>query len=361
MKTQVSRAIAVVLSTLTVSIFVLSLTSTAASAHGIGGAGPTNSKTIIKSIKPSTNSFDIVPIENGEKVKLTRTSNEDIIVLGVDKEPYILINEKGTFINEKSATRIINRSMDSSLTQEEENREYAKTSADPKQEPKWIKESSSQTYRWHDHRSHYMGSIPDDVSNLGTSSLPIMTGSGKHLVSLEFVTTDAVNSTPYLVVLIILSTIIVGSVRFKTISTFLSSRVFLTTSTVLLSIFSIIHISGYIRFSDTSIMQSLIASLYGIIFTIFCFVLSVKLFKDRTQNWNGWLSKHSPILCGTGFLGITAGSLIEYEVFTYRYLSSSLNQTFVRTLVLLVAVLSLNILVYGLRFIKTNSQEQLAN
>src|SRR5690606_8421557 len=105
-----------------------------------------------------------------ERVELTRTNNADVVVLGVDNEPYILINEKGVFENAKSATRLINQSTSKGYSKSSL-KEFYETSDDPEQPPSWKKVSSSQSYRWHDHRAHYMGTIPSGAIDLGTSSL----------------------------------------------------------------------------------------------------------------------------------------------------------------------------------------------
>lgn len=332
---------------------VLSASAIPASAHGIGGIGPTDSETVITSIKPPTNAFAINPIENGQKMQLTRTGNKDIVVLGVDSEPYILINSKGTFLNEKSATRIINRSTNSTVPVSESNEEFSKTSGDPRTTPKWIKQSSKQTYKWHDHRAHYMGTVPNGVTELGTSSFPILSGDSVHTINVKFVTTKKVNTTPYIGVGITLTLIIVSSLKIKKIANVLWSRIFLLSSSIVLCIFEVIHIFGYARFSDASVVQSLISSLYGTIFLMTCLLLVIKLARIKeVNNSHSFLNRHAPLLSVAGFMGLSAGSLVEYEIFTRRYLSTTLDPTLSRWLVLLVGVMSLNLLICGIKNIK---------
>lgn len=140
---------------------------TRADAHGIGGVEPSTSSAHVTSVDPATQDFAIISIENGSRVKLRKLGNTDIIVLGVSSEPYIKISSQGTFLNQKSATRLINQSTSGSTTAQNETKEFAQTSDDPNTPPVWKKVSSSDTYRWHDHRAHYMGSTVANASLLG--------------------------------------------------------------------------------------------------------------------------------------------------------------------------------------------------
>src|SRR5690606_28013904 len=89
-------------------------------------------------------------------------------------------------LNRKSATSIINKSTSKDFSIENFAREAAKTSDDPKTPPSWEKVSSSNSYAWHDHRTHFMGTVPSDSIDLGGGNLPVLVDSKIHQVSFSF-------------------------------------------------------------------------------------------------------------------------------------------------------------------------------
>lgn len=128
------------LATVIIATSVLTMSQpTRADAHGIGGVEPSTSSAHVTSVDPATQDFAIISIENGSRVKLRKLGNTDIIVLGVSSEPYIKISSQGTFLNQKSATRLINQSTSGSTTAQNETKEFAQTSDDPNTPPVWKK------------------------------------------------------------------------------------------------------------------------------------------------------------------------------------------------------------------------------
>ena len=123
-----------------------------ASAHAIGGAGPTNFQTRILAVKPAVPGIDVRVVEAGSRLELTNTSGREVIVLGYASEPYLRIGPDGVFENERSPATFLNKD---SLGQVQ-----VPSTADAKAAPEWKKVSGANHAAWHDHRVHWMGQQP---------------------------------------------------------------------------------------------------------------------------------------------------------------------------------------------------------
>lgn len=130
------------------------LASTApASAHEVGGVGANNYQTTLDGLSPETPGISVRVVEAGSRIELVNTSDEDVIVLGYQDDPYLRIGPDGVFENQRSSATYLNRDRDGS--------EAIPDTVDPEAEPDWQKISSGQTARWHDHRAHWMGGNVD--------------------------------------------------------------------------------------------------------------------------------------------------------------------------------------------------------
>jgi hypothetical protein len=127
----------------------LVLAAPPASAHNVAGVGATNYETTLDGVSPETDGITVAVVEAGSRLELTNTSDQDVVVLGYQDEPYLRIGPDGVFENQRSPATYLNRDRTGS--------QAAPDSADPEADPDWKKLSSSQTARWHDHRIHWMG------------------------------------------------------------------------------------------------------------------------------------------------------------------------------------------------------------
>ena len=124
-------------------------TATPAAAHTVGGVNATNYRTEIRSVTPAAAALTIRAIDNGARLELTNSGRQDVVVEGYDGEPYLRIGPRGVFENARSPARYLNRVL--------RNPEPPPASADPDAPPEWVRVSSGNTARWHDHRTHWMG------------------------------------------------------------------------------------------------------------------------------------------------------------------------------------------------------------
>ena len=132
---------------------LLAVTAAPASAHEVGGVGATNYQTTLDGVSPETPGITVRIVEAGSRIELVNTSDQDVIVLGYEDEPYLRVGPDGVFENQRSSATYLNRDRDGS--------QAIPDTVDPEAEPDWQQLSSGQTARWHDHRVHWMGGDVD--------------------------------------------------------------------------------------------------------------------------------------------------------------------------------------------------------
>ncbi len=335
-------------------VALTALTPARADAHGIGGLEPSDTNAEVISVTPVSKDFVLESVENGGRVRLTRTGSENVYVLGVDGEQYIRITNEGTYLNQKSATRLINQSTNSK-TSSISAQEYKATSSDPDTAPVWKKVSDSTSYIWHDHRTHYMGSVPEGETTLGTNTLPLRIGTENHTATFEFYTTHTPNAAlPFVVLGIFFLAILLAVFCFRKHFLALMNKTFTVIVLIVLAILEAIHIVSYMSFAQQSLVAELTASIYGLIFIGLILASIYKIFRSR-NSWTETLRSHAPLLSVTGFVGLTAGTLIEYRALIEPFPASTLSSTVVRSGIVLVGCLSSLIFAVGAIHIKENN------
>jgi hypothetical protein len=141
-------------------------------------------------------------IEGGGRLELTST-RATVVVLGYEDEPYLRIGPRGVEENLRSPSTYVNRSLTS--------RAEPPASADAKAAPRWHRTSTGSTARWHDHRTHYMGTpLPDRVTPW---QITFVLGGDRHTVSGALVHVPGPSTVPWLAVAIVLAAIAIGAGR----------------------------------------------------------------------------------------------------------------------------------------------------
>lgn len=120
-----------------------------AGAHSAKGADASNFRTRLLSVTPQLPGIDVAIIENGNRMQVTNTTDEDLIVLGYQGEPYLRVGPDGVAENLRSPATYLNR--------DRKGETAVPGSADPDAEPDWSQVGDGHTARWHDHRVHWMG------------------------------------------------------------------------------------------------------------------------------------------------------------------------------------------------------------
>jgi hypothetical protein len=149
--------------TVVISFAWLLALASPASAHTVAGVGATNFETRLLSVRPAVPGLTMRVVDVGSRFELRNTSGQDAVVLGYQGEPYLRVGPEGVFENQRSPATYLNASRKGNTP--------IPGSADPAAPPDWRRVSGSNTARWHDHRTHWMGAqdppavrrAPDEV------------------------------------------------------------------------------------------------------------------------------------------------------------------------------------------------------
>jgi hypothetical protein len=133
----------------------LLLVAQPASAHTVSGVGATNWRSFLTSVSPQEPGLSVKLVEDGSRIEVTNHGPE-ITVIGYEGEPYLRIGPNGVFENLESPATYLNCTRIGCAIPSGVNKDAP---------PQWKQISSGQTARWHDHRSHWMGSqLPPDIA-----------------------------------------------------------------------------------------------------------------------------------------------------------------------------------------------------
>jgi len=135
----------VVATTLLLAVLIVSAPPAAADA-----AGPTDYRTDIVSVRPSTPSIELSMIGGDSFMRLVQLEPVEVLVLGYRGEPYLRFDPDGNVVeNRRSPSTWLNQDRfgtDESLP----------SFVDHEAPPDWRRVADDGSYAWHDHRSHWM-------------------------------------------------------------------------------------------------------------------------------------------------------------------------------------------------------------
>jgi hypothetical protein len=118
-------------------------------AHEVSGVEPSNFETTVHGTSPTVRGLTVRSIDLGNELELRNETGGDVVVLGYQGEPYLLVGPGGVLENRRSPATYLNRTRDGKT--------HVPSSADPAAAPEWHKIGAGSTARWHDHRAHWMG------------------------------------------------------------------------------------------------------------------------------------------------------------------------------------------------------------
>jgi hypothetical protein len=120
-----------------------------AAAHEVPGVEPSNFETTVDGTTPAVRGLTVRSIDLGNELELRNETGADVVVLGYQDEPYLLVGPGGVFENRRSPATYLNRTRDGKTR--------VPSIADPAAPPEWDRVGTGTTARWHDHRAHWMG------------------------------------------------------------------------------------------------------------------------------------------------------------------------------------------------------------
>lgn len=135
---------------------VLAIGAAPASAHGAGSddAPASNYRSVVTD-EPEITGVTVRTVEAGSQLEVINTSDDEVVVYDYDGRPYLRIGPDGVFENQNSPAVYLNQSSDASVLVPDG------VGDGP---PDWTRVSGEPSYRWHDHRAHWMGGDPPLVT-----------------------------------------------------------------------------------------------------------------------------------------------------------------------------------------------------
>jgi hypothetical protein len=124
--------------------------------------GNPNFRSTVRAVRPAVEGVDAQVVNFDDSIELRNRTGQTLIVKGYRGEPYVRITADGAVsVNRRSPSRYLN---DDRFTEGVE----IPAEADSKAAPVWEPVDRTGTYRWHDHRIHWMArSLPPQVKDEG--------------------------------------------------------------------------------------------------------------------------------------------------------------------------------------------------
>jgi hypothetical protein len=104
---------------------------------------------------PRINGVLVRTVEAGSQLEVINTGDDEIVVFDYDGRPYLRIGRDGVLENQNSPAVYLNQSSDASALVPDGIGDGP---------PDWVRVSGEPSYRWHDHRAHWMGGDPPLVT-----------------------------------------------------------------------------------------------------------------------------------------------------------------------------------------------------
>jgi hypothetical protein len=121
-------------------------------AHGGTGGASSDYLVEVTGFQGDASGIDVHPVELGNRMELVRTTAKEVQILGYEGEPYLRLDSDGVFENTNSPAHYYNL--------DRYGRSQIPASASAKAAPNWVKLSDGNSVRWHDHRTHWMDTLP---------------------------------------------------------------------------------------------------------------------------------------------------------------------------------------------------------
>ncbi|HEX3424658.1 MAG TPA: hypothetical protein VHT30_00910 [Acidimicrobiales bacterium] len=179
-----------------------------ASAHTVSGVGATNWASNLTSISPKPAGLSVKLVEDGSRLEVSNTGPE-ITILGYEGEPYLRVGPHGVYENLESPATYLNCSRTGCAIPGGLNLTGP---------PNWKKISSGHVARYHDHRTHWMGSspppnvtrAPNQFHVEASWNVTMMQGSTPIVVKGNYVWIPGTSAIPWILVALVLAAVGAG-------------------------------------------------------------------------------------------------------------------------------------------------------
>ena len=121
-------------------------------AHGGNGGSSSDYRIEVTGFEGDASGIFVHAVELGNRMELVRKTAKEVQILGYSGEPYLRLGADGVFENTNSPAYYINLDRFA--------RKQPPSSASATATPNWVKLSDGTSVRWHDHRTHWMDTVP---------------------------------------------------------------------------------------------------------------------------------------------------------------------------------------------------------
>lgn len=193
----------------TIVAAVLAFGAPTASAHGAASDDvPASNYRSVVTDTAEVPGITVRTVEAGSQLEVVNTGDDEIVVFDYDGRPYLRIGPEGVLENQNSPAVYLNQSSDASALVPDGIGDGP---------PDWVRVSREPSYRWHDHRAHWMGgdpplvvARPDQRQTVAEWTVPLDVGERR--VEVEGITewVPAPSPLPWLALATLLAAVIVA-------------------------------------------------------------------------------------------------------------------------------------------------------
>ena len=135
--------------------------ATAGAAPALAHEGDPNMLSEVREVTPDVPGVSVSVLNRDDRLLISNTSQETVLVRGYENEPYARIKADGTVeVNERSPAHYLNEERNGDVPVPD----HASAGA----EPQWRQVSRSGRFEFHDHRMHWMGEgRPPQIQDTG--------------------------------------------------------------------------------------------------------------------------------------------------------------------------------------------------
>jgi hypothetical protein len=154
-------------------------------------------------LQPAVEGVDARLVDAGTRIELDAGDHE-IVVLGYQGEPFLLIDEGGVFENGLSPSTYLNRSLDGDAIPDE---------ADANADPRWDHLHDGDVARWHDHALHVPPGQELGERTTSTFRIPMRIDGRETFLVGQMVTLPASSALPWMAIAALLAVLAIVSLR----------------------------------------------------------------------------------------------------------------------------------------------------
>lgn len=164
---------------------------------------PTNYRSEVLSLDPPTDALRVDIVGGDSFVHLHGARGHEVIVLGYEGEPYLRFGADGTVEeNRRSPAVLLNTARYGTIAPQP-------AEVDATAEPRWVRIATGGDHAWHDHRIHWMSTVPPPVP-VTTWTLPVLVDGRPVTVHGQYALVSAPSPLPWLAIATAVAAIVVG-------------------------------------------------------------------------------------------------------------------------------------------------------